>query len=194
MILRAALCSAATLAAFAAVATPASARPTPVGAVTVLGNSAARSCYEEAESVGRPNPNVIALCDQAIAREPLSRRDRVATHINRGILRVRSGNVARGIEDFDAAIEGDPTIAEAWFNRGVALMRTAGPEEALPSFNQAVERATNRPALAHFGRAVALEALGNVQGAYADYQRASQLDPDWDRPRAELARFSVRAR
>lgn len=193
MIVRAALYSAAALS-LAAIADPAGARPTPAGAVTVLGNSAARSCYEEAEAIGRPNPNVVALCDQAIAREPLSRRDRVATYINRGILRVRSGDVRAGIADFDAAIERDPTIAEAWFNRGVALMRTQGPEQALPSFNQAVERATNRPALAHFGRAVALEALGDTRGAYADYQRASQLDPEWDRPRNELARFTVRAR
>jgi tetratricopeptide (TPR) repeat protein len=189
MIVRAALCSAA----FLACAATAHARPAPVGAVTVLGNSAARQCYEAADSPLRPDPNVMALCDQAIAREPLSRRDRVATHINRGILRVRSGDVEEGIEDFDAAIERDPTIAEAWFNRGVALMRTAGPAEALPSFNQAVERSTNRPALAYFGRAVANEALGNIRDAYADYRRASELDPDWDRPRTELARFSVRA-
>jgi len=168
-----------------ALAAPASA------SVTVIGGSAARECYEAAESPLSPDIEILQRCDHAIANEPLVSRDLVATYINRGILRVRAGRTSDGISDFNAAIERDPTIAEAWFNRGVALMRTAGPAEALPSFNAAVERGTNRPALAHFGRAVALEALGNVRGAYADYRRASQLDPEWDRPRAELARFRV---
>jgi tetratricopeptide (TPR) repeat protein len=181
MSVRAAIFSFATL----AFALPAAA------SVTVIGGSAARQCFEAAESPMSASQEIFDMCDHAITSEPLSARDLVATYINRGILRVRAGRTSEGIRDFNAAIERDPSIAEAWFNRGVALMRTAGPAEALPSFNAAVERATNRPALAHFGRAVALEALGNVRGAYADYRRASQLDPDWDRPRAELARFRV---
>ena len=160
--------------------------------VVVIGGSAARQCYDAAESRRIPSPETLSMCDHAIMNEPLGTRDLVATYINRGILRVRTGRTSDGIADFNAAIERDPTIAEAWFNRGVALMRTQGPEQALPSFNAAVERSTNRPALAYFGRAVALEALGNVSGAYADYRRASELDPEWDRPRAELARFTVR--
>lgn len=182
MLVRAAVCSFFAI----ALAAPAAA------SVTVIGGSFARQCYDAAESPRLPTPETLGACDTAIHGEPLSARDLVATYINRGILRVRSGRVREGIGDFNAAIERDPSIAEAWFNRGVALMRAEGPEQALPSFNAAVERGTNRPALAHFGRAVALEALGNVRGAYADYQRASQLDPDWDRPRAELARFRVR--
>ena len=172
---------------FAAIALAAPA----AASVTVIGGSAARQCYDAAEAPHSPSQEIFDMCDHAIASEPLSARDLVATYINRGILRVRVGRTSEGIRDFNSAIERDPTIAEAWFNRGVALMRTAGPAEALPSFNAAVERGTNRPALAHFGRAVALEALGNVRGAYADYRRASQLDPEWDRPRAELARFRV---
>jgi tetratricopeptide (TPR) repeat protein len=183
MTVRAVLVAAAAL---AAAAVPASA------AVTVIGGSAARQCYDLAEMPRQPTQEDLEFCDRAIEVEALSARDLVATYINRGILRVRVGRTAEGLADFNAAIERDPTIAEAWFNRGVALLRTQGPEEALPSFNAAVERATNRPALAYFGRAVTLEALGNVRGAYADYRRASELDPGWDRPRAELARFSVR--
>jgi len=184
MLVRTALYSAAAIALFAAAA--------PAGAaVAVLGNSAARQCFQAAESPLMPRPETMAICNQAIDAEALSRHDLVATHINRGILLVRRGETEAGLADFDRAIARDPTIAEAWFNRGVSLMRTQGPEQALPSFNQAVELSTNRPALAYFGRGVALEALGNVRGAYADFQRASQLDPEWDRPRVELARFSV---
>ncbi|HEX8191765.1 MAG TPA: tetratricopeptide repeat protein [Allosphingosinicella sp.] len=182
MLARAALFLAASL----AVGAPAGA------AVTVIGSNAARRCYEAADAPFAARPETMALCDQALAGPPLSARDLIATYVNRGILRVRSGDLAGGIEDFDAAIARDPNVAEAWFNRGVALLRTRGAAAALPSFDQAVERGTAQPALAYFGRAVALEALGDVRRAYADYRRASELDPAWDRPRAELARFQVR--
>jgi tetratricopeptide (TPR) repeat protein len=165
----------------------------PAGAaVTVIGSNAARQCYEAAEAPFAARPETLAMCDRALDGPPLSTRDLVATYVNRGILRVRGGDLAGGIEDFDAAIARDPDVAEAWFNRGVALLRTRGAAAALPSFEEAVARGTDQPALAYFGRAVALEALGNVRGAYADFRRASELAPGWDRPRAELARFTVR--
>jgi tetratricopeptide (TPR) repeat protein len=184
MALRTLLASAACL----AFATPAAA------SVTVIGGSAARQCYEAAESPLAPTPETFQLCDQAIDVEPLSAVDRVATFVNRGILRVRAGRTVEGLADFDEAIRRDPSVAEAWFNRGVALMRTAGPERALPAFEEAIARGTEPPALAYFGRAAAHEALGDLRAAYSDYRRASELDPGWDRPRTELARFSVRPR
>lgn len=164
------------------------------GAVTVIGGSSARLCYEAAESPLSPTPETFRLCDEAIAVEPLSEADRTATLVNRGILRVRAGRTVEGLADFDEAIRRDPSLAEAWFNRGVALMRTGAPERALPAFEEAVARGTESPALAYFGRAAAHEALGNLRAAHADYRRASELDPSWERPRAELARFTLRPR
>ncbi|HEX8364897.1 MAG TPA: tetratricopeptide repeat protein [Allosphingosinicella sp.] len=178
---------------FASIACLAFAAPG-AASVTVIGGSAARQCYEAAGSPLSPRPETLQLCDQAIDAEPLSEADRVATFVNRGILRVRDGRIVEGLADFDEAIRRDPNLAEAWFNRGVALMRTGGPERALPAFEEAVALGTQPPALAYFGRAAAHEALGNMRAAYADYRRASELDPAWDRPRAELARFSVRPR
>ena len=58
-------------------------------------------------------------------------------------------------------------------------------------FTAALEHDTARPALAHFGRAIANEGLGNVRAAYRDYREASTLSPRWSLPRTELARFRV---
>ena len=173
-------------AALFALATPTAA------AVTVIGGTAARLCYEAADSPFSPSAEAFAACDRALSSEPLARRDVVATHVNRGILRVRSGELVEGIADFDAAVGLDPTVGEAWFNRGAALLRLSRPAEALASFEEAVARGIDRPALAHLGRAVAHETLGNVRAAFADYRRSSELEPRWERPRAELARFSLR--
>jgi hypothetical protein len=38
---------------------------------------------------------------------------------------------------------------------------------------------------------MAREDAGDLVGAYLDYRQASQLDPAWDRPKKELARFTV---
>jgi len=169
----------------AAAAVPASA------GVVVVGNSDARLCYEAADSPLMPNAGDIRRCDEALLRESLSNYEIVATHVNRGILRLRRGLVDGAVADFDRAIALDPEQPESYLNKGAALIRRENPQEALQLFTVALERNTTRPALAHYGRAVANEALGNVAAAYRDYRRASELDPDWAEPRADLRRFRV---
>lgn len=162
-------------------------------AVTVLGNSDARLCYEATESILSPRPDSLRRCDEALEMEALSEYDRVATLVNRGILKLRKGSVDEAIADFDAASARDPQQAEAYLNKGLALLRQPDAwEQALPLFDTALERETRKPALAYFGRAVANEMGGRVKAAYLDYLQASRLDPKWRIPKAELARFKVR--
>ncbi len=162
-----------------------------LGSVIVIGNSSARLCYEAADSPLMPTVADVRQCDHAFAEEALSQHDRVATHVNRGILRLRRGMVDEAIADFDRAIDLDPQQPEAYLNKGAALIRLNNPSEALGLFTVALEHNTRRPEIAHFGRAIANETLGNIREAYSDYRRASELDPDWQDPRTELARFRV---
>ena len=161
-------------------------------AITVIGNSAARLCYDAAESPLRSGAG-IDHCDQALEVENLNRHDTVATHVNRGILRLRRGRIDEAIVDFDAAIALDPGQAEAYLNKGLALLRLPeGPDQALPLFDSAIQHKTRKPALAYYGRAVAHELGGRIRDAYRDYRHASRLDPDWRDPKTQLARFTVR--
>ena len=171
--------------AFAVCAVPASA------SVFVVGSSDARLCYQAADSPLTPSVRDIRRCDDALLRDTLSAYEVVATHVNRGILKLRRGNIDAAIVDFDEAIRLDPEQPEAYLNKGPALLRRENPTEALQLYTVALERETSRPAIALYGRAVANEQLGNVRAAYADYQRASQLAPDWNDPRTELQRFRV---
>lgn len=168
----------------------ASAAPAVAG-VFVVGNTDARMCYEAADSALMPGVRDVRRCDDALLRENLAAYEIVATHVNRGILRLRRGFVEEAIADFDRAIALDPEQPESYLNKGAALIRRANPQEALQLFTVALERNTSRPAVAHYGRAVANEALGNVAAAYRDYRRASELDPGWADPRTELQRFRV---
>ena len=169
----------------AAISVPATA------SVMVIGNSAARRCFEAADSPLSPQVSDIRGCDGAIREEALSREDLVATYVNRGILKLRRDMIPESIADFDTAIGMNPNQPEAYLNKGAALIRQENAGEALRLFTIALERNTTRPELAHYGRAVANETLGNTRDAYNDYVRASELRPDWEEPRAELSRFRV---
>lgn len=159
--------------------------------VVVIGSTNARLCYEAADSPSLPLPRSLRECDEALLRENLTQYERVATHVNRGILLLRRNLVDSAISDFDRAIDLDPEQPEAYLNKGAAMIRRQDPASAMQLFTVALERNTRRPAVAHYGRAVANEALGNIPAAYRDFRRASELDPEWREPRTELARFRV---
>ncbi|MBV8687234.1 MAG: hypothetical protein JOZ90_01430 [Alphaproteobacteria bacterium] len=175
------------LAALGATAAPAFA------AVTVLGSSAARMCYDAAESKFVTPAAGIERCNEALGHENLSDYDTVATYVNRGILRLRLGLVDEAIADFDRAIARDPDQAEAYVNKGMAMLRRSdGWSDAVTLFDTGIEKRTRRPAIAYFGRAVANEMGGHIKQAYLDYRQASLLEPRWGDPKAELSRFTVR--
>lgn len=171
-----------------AIAAPASA------SVVVLGNSNARLCYEAADSSSVPGARDLRLCDDALLNETMTTYDTVATHVNRGILRLRVGRVDEAINDFDRAIAMDSNQPEAYLNKGAALLRRENAAEAMSLFTMALDRNTTRPAIAHYGRGIANETLGNLSAAYRDYTAASQIAPNWSEPRTELTRFRVISR
>lgn len=168
----------------------------PAGAaVTVLGSTSARLCFEAADARLAPSRDSLGRCDEALTQENLSDYDKVATYVNRGILKLRMGNYDLAIGDFDMALSRDPNQAEAYLNKGVALLRKPeGWAQAVPLFDAALAKNTRRPALAYYGRGVANELAGHVKEAYFDYREASRIEPKWHDPQAELARFTVRER
>ena len=160
--------------------------------IQVLGNSIGHSCYVSAAT---KNGSGAALrdCDFAIRSGELSKRDEVATYVNRGIVKLYGGTYEAAISDFDRAIKLDPNEPESYLNKGSTILRMEGnPADAVALFDEALARKTTRPELAHYGRAVAHEASGNLNAAYRDYRRAQELAPRWEEPGRELSRFQVK--
>ena len=108
---------------------------------------------------------------------------------DRGVLLMRRGADARALVDFEAASALSPSFGEAQLMRGIALVQLDRYPEAVDMLTQAIAMNPDRPERAYFYRAAAYEETGNTQAAYADYQRAAQLAPDWGSPRTELTRF-----
>jgi len=157
-------------------------------AVVTIGSSNAHLCYESARrSVARGED--IAFCDAAL-EENLMARDRAATFVNRGVLRIRAKEHDLALADFESAIAVDETLGEAYLNKGVALL-DVDDDGAVAALTKALVLKPERPQLAHFGLAAAFENKGDLRRAYREYRAAAELDPRWSVPRAELRRFRV---
>ncbi len=160
--------------------------------VMVVGNSPGYTCYTLARAQDG-TPSALRRCNEAMKSDLLSFNDRVATYVNRGIVRMHGGDNQGAVADFDEAIAMKPSEPESYFNKGAAYIRMGRPSnEAIALFDRALELNTSRPELAYFSRGIAHEVAGNLTAAYRDYQRAQQLAPRWDQPGKEMSRFQVR--
>ena len=161
--------------------------------IMTIGGSLARDCFEAAEARNATSQN-LASCDRALVEEALMTDDRVATYVNRGILRLVTGDFPHADADFDRAIAINPREPDAWLNKAVSTIRQGNNAAALPLIDRAIEFKTRRPALAFYTRGLINENQGDVKAAYADLVRARDLEPGWELPARELTRYQVRHR
>ena len=161
--------------------------------IMTIGGSLARDCFEAAEA-RNATIQTVQTCDRALIEEPLMTEDRVATYVNRGILRLVNSDFPSADADFDRAIAINPREPEAWLNKAVSTIRQGNSAGALPLIERAIEYKTRRPALAFYTRGIAYENRGDVRAAYADLVRARDLEPGWDLPAKELTRYQVHRR
>lgn len=170
-----------------ALAVPATAQ----AAISVFGGGMGRECYLAAE-MARGGRGGLEICDRALADEALSQNDRAATLVNRGIVRMQAKDLTAAIADFDTAIRARPETAEAYVNKGIALIHLGGRDrDAVELLTLGLAKNPTRPEVAYYVRGIANEQLGATREAFEDYSRAASLKPEWAEPAAQLARFSV---
>ncbi len=175
-----------------AVATLSASLATPArAAMVVLGGGRAQGCYEAVEH-GARDMQTLDLCTEALNQEPLSPKDRASTFVNRGVVLLRRQSYDEAAADFDRALAIRPNLGEAYANRGTARIGQHRYEEALGDLDRCLSIGTRQPEKCWLNKGLAHEAMGDVKSAYQDYRRAAELKPDWDLPKRELQRFSVR--
>jgi Tfp pilus assembly protein PilF len=158
------------------------------------GSTAGRDCYLAAE-LKRETRAGLATCTRALEDDNLSRRDRAATLVNRGIIHMQARSLERATADYRAAIALEPDLAEAHVNLGIAFLHRGGQDQAaVEMLTKALEMKPARPEVALYTRAVAHEMLGNVREAFDDYTAAAAIAPQWKEPVEQLKRFSVERR
>ena len=135
----------------------------------------------------------VATCTKAAELADLN-SGRAAALSNRSVLNFQRADYNAAIADSTAALKIDGRLVEAVVNRGAALLAMHRAGEAVADFDRALAMAPVRAEKIYFNRAMAREDVGDLKGAYADYARASQLAPQWDQPKQQMNRFTIRDR
>jgi tetratricopeptide (TPR) repeat protein len=161
----------------------------PTVIVRMAADSHARACADFAAVLDRSD-RAIVRCNRAVRDESRNRPNLVITYINRGNIRLARAEYALALADFDAAIATEPANAEAYLNKGVALIALEQFGPAIVSLTEAVSRGVHEPHKAYYNRAVAREALGDFRGALEDYTTALAIRPDWGLADAEMQRLA----
>ncbi|ACF43500.1 tetratricopeptide repeat protein [Pelodictyon phaeoclathratiforme] len=130
----------------------------------LLGNIPAR---EWLKNNGEKNPLYTALDD---AQNLLSS----------GKAKLASGDHKGAIVDFTKAIELDPKLAAAYFNRGIAKSLTGENKSSREDFAKSIKLdRTPKDAEAYCNRGIAKSAINDKKGALTDFNKAIDLDPKY---------------
>ena len=84
--------------------------------------------------------------------------------------------IREAVEDFTESLELNPDCAQAYYNRGLALVELGKSQRAIADFNKAIEM-NSEYAEAYTNRGYALIAQKDYKGAIADFNKALQLNP-----------------
>ncbi|MBK8199953.1 MAG: tetratricopeptide repeat protein [Acidobacteria bacterium] len=159
--------------------------------VMVLGGGIARECYEAVKfDLGRPG-DAEELCSRAIELEALNLANKAATYTNRGVLRMRQGSYDEALSDYAVAKRLKPATGATWLNEGAAYIFKKDFNSALVSLEKAIELDSEDLYAAYYNRAIARENTGDVEGAYYDFVKSKELNPDFPATDRQLARFQV---
>lgn len=161
--------------------------------VILDGGSFARDCYDASlvsAQVDSASFEDIQACDNAIFGGHLTRRDLMATFVNRGILYSNMGKYDRAASDFKNALELSADVAETYLNRGNLWFVSGNFSEAIEDYNKAVELELKQVHVAYLNRGMVYETLGLFAKAHEDYVAALNVVPEWNLALEKLERVT----
>jgi tetratricopeptide (TPR) repeat protein len=166
------------------------AAPKPAAASETIIGGHAEACSKSAKA-GLYSPEAIETCTLAISTDLLSPHLLAATYVNRGTMFEAASNYGSALLDFDQAVMIEPGLGVAYVNRGGALVGLRRYKEAEVEIDKGLALNPEEPEKAYCNRALARWSQDNLKGAYADFQMAAQLKPDWAWPKEQLTHFTV---
>lgn len=159
--------------------------------VFVIGGGLGGDCYQQTQLKYGSFSEADKTCTLALRSEPMTRANRAATYVNRGVLRMRNGKYDSAIADYAKAIDIRPELGAAYLNEGAARIYKKDFASALAPLDRAIELESEDIFAAYYNRAIARENTGDVPGAYDDFRKALELKPGWELAELQLSRFSV---
>ncbi|MEM7639941.1 MAG: tetratricopeptide repeat protein [Pseudomonadota bacterium] len=158
--------------------------------VFVIGNGLGGECFQKTKSGFSNFRAVEEICTRALREQAMTRKNRAATYVNRGVLRMREGQYDKALADYAEAVSLQPELGAAYLNEGAAHIYRRDFAAALSPLDRAIELESHDLFAAYYNRAIAKENTGDVAGAYTDFQKSLELKPGWDLAERQLSRFS----
>lgn len=134
----------------------------------------------------------LEACDLAVSTPDSTPELRAGSYNNRGVVKFSLGDLDGALADFDAAIVVREDLGQAHVNRGYIFVARQRWQDCIAAFDRGIALGAMELEKAYFNRGIAHEELGHVREAYYDYLKASELKPEWEDPKRELSRFSVK--
>jgi tetratricopeptide (TPR) repeat protein len=171
-------------------------------AIAVLGGGWGESCWraalastfihmDSAVEEARWKADAVATCDDALASGALDRKDLASTYVNRAILEMSRENYRLAEDNVRSALRYMPRLPEAHVDLGSALINQHRYAEGVKETELGLSLGSKEPERGWFNLGLAYERLGDLQKAYESYRQASLLNPKWQDPKDEMARFTV---
>ena len=155
------------------------------GQISIIGNSNARECYNEARADGaNTNP-----CDKSLAGDMLVGRNLAATYVNRAVVRTNARRLEAALQDLKRAESLRPEFGEIYASRGNIYFYMNSFEEALVEHDRGIKTGMKKLYAAHYNRGLALEQLGRIEEAKEAYRQSIALVPDFGLAKTRLSRL-----
>ncbi|MFN3211543.1 MAG: tetratricopeptide repeat protein [Henriciella sp.] len=159
--------------------------------VFVIGKGLGGECYQKTKDRYSSFRASDEICTRALREQAMTRKNRAATYVNRGVLRMREGKYEQALADYADAVELMPNLGAAYLNEGAAHIYRKDFQLAIAPLDHAIALESPDLFAAYYNRAIARENSGDVAGAYYDFQKSLELKPGWELAERQLTRFSV---
>lgn len=160
--------------------------------MTVLtsgGDARACSLAAELSETLAPSRSDLDPCNRALEEVHLSRRDRAATFVNRGILQARLDRFQDALNDYNAALEINDELPQAWNGKGNLYYLAERYDDAIAAYERALELNLPPRQVAYYNLGLVYEKLGDEAAAERSYSMALELMPEWEAAKFRLERL-----
>ena len=148
----------------------------------VGGQAAAHECFRNATmavQLKMADVRDTERCTFALDHVSMGLRDKAATHINRGVILSAAEQYNEALKDYESALAMMDNLGVAYLNKGNILFITREFDDAIEQYTLALEKDSQRKHVIYLNRGMAYENSGQIKQAYADYNTALELMPEW---------------
>jgi len=156
--------------------------------IMIYNTNPAEQCFRAAQE-GLNLKFGLEHCNTAM-RNPLTIY-RAQTVVNRGIIRYDMGDLDGALNDFNNALDYNPSLGDAYLNQALVLVAQKRGPEALAAINQGIALGAANLQIAYYARGVIEDDAGRYAQAYRDYRQALRIKPGYRPAAQEIARFKV---